>query len=144
MPRPSNAIATLYRLSWRDWLLVARLALFVVPFRHLVPRLGGTTNATLRAGLPGGDLGSRVAWAVRAASHRAPWTTKCFAEAIAAKWMLNRRHVASTLHLGLMRGTDGELLALAWLRCGSRILTGGPSPCSFTTVATFGESPSHS
>ncbi len=148
MPRRSTPVATFLRLSWRDrgllaeaagWLLLARLALRLVPFRRLAPWLGRTRAESLHGDQPGDAQSARVGWAVRTASRRAPWETRCFAEAIAGKAMLKRRRVDSTLYLGLRKADDGEIQAHAWLRCGARTITGGRTSGGFTVIATFAE-----
>ena len=148
MPRRSTPVATFLRLPWRDrgllaeatgWLLVARLALLLVPFRRLAPWLGRAMSESPKVSRRGDELSARVGWAVRTASRRTPWQTKCFAEAIAGKAMLKRRRVDSTLYLGLRKDDVGELQAHAWLRCGGRVITGGRTSGGFTVVATFAE-----
>jgi hypothetical protein len=50
--------------------------------------------------------------------------------------MLNRRHIDSTLYLGVAK-EKGSLIAHAWLRCGSRYVTGKEGVEKFTVVSTF-------
>jgi hypothetical protein len=133
------------RLSWADrrllveaggWLAVARAAVLVVPFRHLAPHLGESMAETPTRALATRERANRVGWAVRAASRATPWKTPCLAEAIAGQRMLRRRHIPSTIYLGLSK--DGEILtAHAWLRCGARVLTGKSERGQFTAVASF-------
>jgi hypothetical protein len=61
-------------------------------------------------------------------------------QAIAAKLMLKRRGIPSTLHLGVAK-EDNRFMAHAWLRSGSIILTGGAGRERFTIISTFAEKP---
>ncbi len=142
----SNALAKLARASWRDrgllveaaaWLAVARLAILALPFRRIAPRLGRAMNES-PASEPRLELGRRVGWAISVASRYAPWRTRCLEQAVAAKAMLRRRGVASTLYLGLARRDAGGE-AHAWLRCGETILTGGAEVSGYAVVAKFAE-----
>ena len=65
-----------------------------------------------------------------------PWKTLCLCEAVAAKIMLNRRQVMSTLYLGVAK-EKGTLIAHAWLRCGTTYVTGKRCMEKFTIVSTF-------
>lgn len=141
-------IRKLLRTTWRERLLLleaagclalARLALLAVPFRKVAPRLGRTMGESLADDPRSEQLGREIARAVQVASRYTPWDTKCLAQAIAGKAMLRWRRVPSTLYLGLAKDGEGELEAHAWLRCGSRILTGDGTRERFTVVARFAE-----
>jgi hypothetical protein len=86
------------------------------------------------------ELLRRIGWAVGVVSHNLPWTSRCLAEAIAGKRMLQKRGVRSTLYLGLAKDEQADLEAHAWLRCGSRVLTGGQASASYAVIASFAES----
>lgn len=142
-------LTKLFRLSWSDWGLLleatlwlglARAALVTLPFRWLARRFG----QLMAESSPDGDPTSRpqlarVSWAVREMSRYTPWQSACLAQAIAAKGMLRRRGIASTLYLGLAKDGQTALVAHAWLRSGSMVLTGGQGRSRYTVVATFAE-----
>ena len=79
----------------------------------------------------------RVAWAVQRASCFTPWKSNCFPQAIAAKYLLHRRGIASTLYLGAAFKMRSELTAHAWLRCGSLYVTGGAGRHHVETLGIF-------
>ncbi|MFQ5527310.1 MAG: lasso peptide biosynthesis B2 protein [Thermoanaerobaculia bacterium] len=146
--RVRRRLAKLGAMSWRDrfllaeavvWLAVARVALWL-PFRWLAPRLGETMAESVERDGPENELGSRVAWAIGTASHVTPWATRCLAEAMAAKAMLRMRGVRTTLYLGMAKDERGEFRAHAWLRCGTRYLTGEAAMREYTVIAKFAES----
>lgn len=145
-------LTTLWLLSWTDrwllleatlWLGVARLAILTVPFRKVAKHLGEQMaesphrdQTALRTRLV------RISWAVHTMSQHTPWESACLAQALAAKAMLRCRGITSTLYLGLAKEQKDEqsgLLAHAWLRSGSMILTGGQGKDHYTVVATFAE-----
>ena len=62
-------------------------------------------------------------------------------QALAARWMLKRRRIPSTLYFGMAKDEDGRLTAHAWLRSGSQTLTGAEEQDGFTVLATFADIP---
>lgn len=138
------------RLSWRERaclgealvsLTAARLALVFIPIKKLAPQLGAQhaqSPETFASPVERAQA-QRVRWALSATSRRVPWRSVCFDQAVAAKWMLRRRALPSTLYLGVARDAQREMLAHAWLRCGDVYVTGAPQHQRFTVVATFAE-----
>lgn len=124
-------------LAWLGW---AKLLLLLVPFRWLAPRLGkpmtespaAITEAERR-------LASRISWAVQSVATHVPFGFACLPQAMAAKWMLRRRRLASTIYLGVARPDEVKFTAHAWLRAGDKILTGRAESRTHTTLATFAE-----
>jgi hypothetical protein len=121
-------------------LSVARLALLVLPFKWLAVTLGRHREET-GTELNSADLccSRMVGQAVCTSANYTPWKSVCLPQAVAAKWMLQRRHIACTLYLGVAKteAAPMELAAHAWLRCGTLILTGRENYTQFTVVATF-------
>jgi hypothetical protein len=121
------------------WLGLARLAILILPFRRIAPLLGRNPAQSPAATAAPRELLARISWAVNTASRHLPWECLCLVQALAAKAMLKRRKVASTLYLGLAKDPDTQLKAHAWLRCGDRILTGEQGVNNFTIIAAFAE-----
>ena len=134
------------RLGWRDRALLveafvfltgACVALRLVPFRRLTPRLGAITTDAPPPGGAGGGRPARIGRAIQAVSRRVPWRTQCLTEAMAAQWMLRRRGLPGVLHLGVQK--DGETMAAhAWTSCGNQTVVGGAGSERFTPLAAFG------
>ena len=111
---------------------LARLTILFVPFRRIAPVLGKTMAETSRDDREHMVVAAGVSYAVETVARHTPWDSKCLARALAAKVMLRRRGVRSTLYLGLGKDGMGGLLAHAWLRYGETIVTGGtrrPESC---------------
>ncbi len=122
------------------WLVWAKLLLLVVPFRWIAPRLGRPmTESAASLTEPGSLLASRISWAVQSVAANVPLGLVCLPQAMAAKWMLRRRHLASTLYLGVARPDEAKFTAHAWLRAGNKILTGRAESRTHTTLASFAE-----
>ena len=121
-------------LEAAGWLAVSRLAVLLLPFRRIAPRLG---QHMIESDFESSDdaLSRNIGWAVEAAARHVPWQAVCLPQAMAAKAMLRRRGIDCTLYLGVV--TDEELKAHAWLRAGSRIITGREGFRSHTVVSTF-------
>jgi hypothetical protein len=118
----------------------ARMAVLILPFRWLARSLGKHMKETDKL-LPPADLklARTIGAAVQTAANYTPWGSVCLPQAVAAQWMLKRRHIAGTLYLGVMKDeTKPEKLAAhAWLRCGPAILTGAKGHRQYTVVSTF-------
>ena len=133
---------------WRDqWLFfkayfllgLARLAINSVPFPKLTKYLGiSMAESPAEAPIHHVVEARRIAWAVRTASQYTPWKSNCFPQAIAAKYLLRRKGIPSTLYLGAAFKARTELEAHAWLRCGQFYVTGGAGHVHFGTVGIFG------
>jgi hypothetical protein len=106
-------------------LILATVAQRLAPFRYVALTLGQSQREAPRAASPrDANLSLRVSRGLQTAAVRLPWHTTCLERAVAAKWMLRRRGVPSTLYLGARRSGAG-LAAHAWLRSGTAIVTGG-------------------
>ncbi len=124
-------------LAWLCWV---KPLLLLVPFRWLAPRLGTPQSESPPAITPAERaLALRVSWAVQSVARHVPLGFVCLPQAIAAKWMLRRRHLASTLYLGLAKPEEMKFTAHAWLRAGDKILTGQAEILNHSTIATFAE-----
>lgn len=140
---------TARRLSGHEWrllieagalLLLARLAVWLAPFRRVAAYLGDEmaespteiTEEQREVALP-------IGWAVRTLGRRLPWMSQCLVQAVAATWMLKRRRIPSTLYFGVAKDDNGRLIAHAWVRSGAKILTGARGHEDYRVVATFAE-----
>ena len=118
----------------------AKLLLLLVPFRWVAPLLGKPqTESPPAITTVERSVVQRVSWAVQSVAAHVPLGFVCLPQAMAAKWMLRRRHLASTLYLGVARPDEVKFTAHAWLRAGDKILTGRAESRTHTTIATFAE-----
>lgn len=134
-------------------LAFARAAVLVRPFNRIAPSLtkqlaAASTTPTQSAQRKAEQhRASQIGWVVRTVGKRTPWKSNCLAQAIAAKRMLQRRQIASTLFLGVAKEAaqqpstapepTAELTAHAWLMCGGDVLTGKREHERFTVVGEF-------
>jgi hypothetical protein len=119
---------------------VARLMVLALPFRWLAASLGKhRSEADAQISASDVTLARKVGQAVCSAASYTPWKSVCLPQAVAAQWMLKRRHIVGTVYLGVAKDeTKPEKLAAhAWLCCGNMILTGAEGHRKFTVVATF-------
>ncbi|CAI6036527.1 lasso peptide biosynthesis B2 protein [Cohnella sp. JJ-181] len=125
------ALEALFYLMW------ARV-LILLPYARYSRYLGRPmTESSLQEGGVCEALADRVSLAVRRAAKLSPLDTRCLVRAMAAMRMLRRRGVESTLYLGTAKDKDGRMIAHAWLRCGSRYVTGAEEMRGFTVVGRF-------
>jgi hypothetical protein len=120
------------------WVAVVKLGLGRIPFATLHRLVtGGGRNGARSAGdraIPG-----QVAWAVTVVSRYVPGPTTCLSRALTVQGMLSRLGSPSRLHVGVIRGTQGEVEGHAWVDCEGRILVGGTTSelGQFTPLAVF-------
>jgi hypothetical protein len=109
---------------------LARAQLVFMPFPKLVERLSGFE------GEAGADpeLLNRVGYAVDAAAGSVPWRSDCFPRAIAAYRLLKRYGIGSTIHLGVERGGENDLLGHAWVTSGDTVVVGGAELDRYTEI----------
>jgi hypothetical protein len=117
-------------------LTITELRIRLIRFTHAAPTFGRPVE---HAHVPLDEVRrahvTRVSRAVKTASRLHPLRPKCLTEALAAKRMLRRRDVASTIYFGLRRRgvaivldgpqPRGEIVPHAWLIAGGESVTGG-------------------
>ena len=134
----------LRRISAKEWALfieawmvmhVSRCVIVFLPFRWLAPLLGKEREEAVED--PGDAMAvMRIAQSIDRAAARAVYRSRCFDQALTAVWMLRVRRIAATLFLGAAQ-QEGVLSAHAWVRSGSRIVTGSRGMKDFTPVARY-------
>ena len=77
------------------------------------------------AGLRKADRSSldRIAWAVTVASRYVP-AASCLTQALATQVLLSRRRHPACLRIGVVKGTDGQFQAHAWVESDGVVVIG--------------------
>jgi hypothetical protein len=133
-------LATLTRHEWALALEatialgVAALRIAVLPFHRVVSTAG---RGDALPAVEREEQVARVRWAVVACARRLPWRTKCFEQGLAAQSMLRRRGIPSSLHYGLAKREDRQLIAHVWLKSGSLDVVGCENIEDFVEFACF-------
>ncbi len=156
--RSRRRLRTLGRMSWSDkalaveslvMLAAARVLVKATPQNKLVSRFGGsriaaaeapgTATNTQPAGLKsvGSRVGAKVGASVEHVARLTWWRSMCLEKALAGKWMLRRRGIASTMYVGMAR-KGSEFIAHAWLVGEGQTLTGAGN-LSYAPLAAFRE-----
>lgn len=113
-------------------LLGVRLALAVLPYRHVEARLRPGGAARRRA--PSPEAHRRTIWAVEAAARRLLPSRPCLTQALVARWLLGRQALATELRIGVAKTARG-LAAHAWLERDGRVILGGNgAPRRYSTI----------
>jgi hypothetical protein len=147
-----SPIELLRKLEARPWserrllaraalsLAIMRVAVDALPFRLIAAATGLGEGRSAQTVDPATEWqAAGVGRAVRVAAAHAPWETTCLAQALAASSLLRRRGISSTLYLAVASddAAPERMIAHAWLRCGSLVLTGATQPGRFTVIASF-------
>lgn len=136
-----------YRLFIEAWffLAVARILIFWIPFRKLLPLIGQQVSqdeAEIETSnqVASSDLLELICISIHRACRRSPWRTKCFEQALSARMMLRRRGKKSIIYFGVRKSISDakeKLEAHAWLICSGVVVTGGENNNTFTIVGRF-------
>lgn len=136
-------------MSWSDRALVAealgtlaaaRLFIKTTSEKRLISRIGHAVKASdggpAIAVSPSGK-GARIGAIVERVARFTWWRSMCLEKALAGKWMLRRRGIASTMYVGMAR--QGEaFVAHAWLVSEGQTLTGAGTTV-YAPLAAFRE-----
>ena len=69
------------------------------------------------------------------AGRHLPGAGTCLTQALAAEVLLRRQGYPSLLHIGVLRGEEGQLEAHAWLKSGDKVVIGGGELERYTPLA---------
>jgi hypothetical protein len=100
--------------------IIAGFILKLLPFR-LITRLFSlsahfNSNAAANTASHTQINSIEIKKALMMSGSLSPWKNKCLVQALAARWMLNRRGMESKLSLGVAKGIDDTIIAHAWLK----------------------------
>jgi hypothetical protein len=126
------------------WLTLALGLLALLPFRRIAGWFGEAVDGDAPlTGLADGRRQAearRIGRAVERAARHLPMNVRCLPQAIAAKAMLGRRGIASTMHFGVQLsdgGSNGRISAHAWVTVGETGVIGLAASAGFTVLARF-------
>jgi hypothetical protein len=121
------------------WLLAARLALRVLPFRWLAKFFERPPKAPEVVGAERERLREEVRWAIHRATRQLPGKTVCFPRAITAQVMLRRRGMGTTLYYGAAKVPGQGLMTHVWVQDGNEGVIGHLMARGYHTLARYPE-----
>lgn len=120
---------------------VAKLAIFTVSFKRLVPRLGISVGVTPWLPLLGPEQERRarqIGRVVQLAARFTPWDSNCYPQAVVARILLGWYGIPYCLFFGVRRDPDSAaFLAHAWVASGRVRVTGRFSFDQYAVVGVF-------
>lgn len=129
-----------YLLFAEAWLslAIARAMLVFLPFRKIVPFMRDAKPARRNCSV-NETLFKSIQLAIGRGCIRSPWRTKCFEQALAAKRMLRKRGLVTTIYFGVCKDPkdNKKFIAHAWLDCEDVRITGGNNVDQYTVLASF-------
>ena len=132
---PPNARAIAAFAEAVGALLVASLAITILPFRLLTRTMGHPRGAA-SVEIDRDRLAAEVTRAIERAARRLPLRIVCLHKALATHWMLRRRGIATHIHYGISPG-GAALKAHVWVDAAGTIIMGEEESQGFAHVATF-------
>jgi hypothetical protein len=120
-------------------LLLARLAIKLLPFHYLVKYINRDTMQINLIGPARDHLRVEVSWAIDHAARFLPGDTVCFPRGIAAQDMLRRRGVGTTLYYGAATLPDIGLTSHVWVQDGANGVVGHKESNDYIILARYPE-----
>lgn len=115
-----------------------RAFILFMPFNKLKKRMGKLKiESSKDVDIEAYRKAKEVRWAVLEAARHTPWESKCLVQALTAAKMMKLRGVSTTVYLGVRKNEKNEMLAHAWVRCGTFYITGGEIRQGYAVVAKF-------
>lgn len=116
---------------------IARFLMLAVPLKKFQPLIGVPKEESPYEIISSKDMKiiKRVRYYSLLACRYTPWESKCLVRALVVSWLLRYYKIPTTIYFGVAKKPD--LLAHAWLRCGTCIVTGGDVQKDFVEVAHF-------
>jgi hypothetical protein len=113
-----------------------RVCILIVPMKYLRRYFGVLEEESAKEESPDRYRQAlRVSYIVNRVCSQTPWESKCLVRALTTQHLLKKKKISSTLYLGVGKN-DENMIAHAWLRCGSYYLTGGNGD-GYVQVAKF-------
>ena len=125
------------------WLLLnlCRLAIRLLSFRRLAPRLGVAYGSRACIPLVCGHQrrrAARIGQTVRLAARWVPWGANCYPQALTACLLLTLYRIPHCLCFGAARNSQGcGFSAHAWVAAGDVRVVGGESFSQYSVLACF-------
>ena len=129
-----------YLLFVEAWCLLhlAKLVILFMPFKKIASWMGSLGVESVHD-LHYTDMFTKIEHAVRRAARYTLHESKCYDQALSAKALLGQSGLPATIYFGLAKENDNQLIAHAWVRSGTKIITGKGGMERFTVVACFGD-----
>ncbi len=121
------------------YLLLARLALRVLPFRRIAAWLNRPSQRAELTGEERERIRKEVVWAIERTARHLPGETVCFPRGLAAQTMLRRRSISTTLYYGAATLPERGLTAHVWVQDGDEGVVGHREAGSYHILARYPE-----
>lgn len=120
------------------WLIYASVLARVIPLKWFSSLLG-EFKKEINIDLDSKQLGLILVLKknIRRIKRILPWKVKCFEEAIAAKKVLGKYKISSTLYLGVDKNKEKGLIAHAWLKVGRDVIIGEKGHKKYAVVGFY-------
>jgi hypothetical protein len=124
-------------LEARLYLLAARLAIRLLPFRRLTGYFERPAARPEQAGAARAQAIKDVRWAIWTATRHQRERVVCFPRAVAAQAMLRRRGVSTTLYYGAASREGEGLSAHVWVQDGEAEVVGKRSAAGIKVLGRY-------
>jgi hypothetical protein len=121
------------------WICIAWFCVRILPFRRLVPHLGGAVKKQAEFKISTSTQSAKeMAALLNSLTRYLPWNATCLMQVLAAQFWLKRHGIPATIYFGVNTGEDSAAIeAHAWLLCGDEILVGKSEAGQFKPITVF-------
>ena len=120
------------------WLIYAFVLVRIIPLRWFSDLLGEYNKIDENEIKPDQlKFVNMLTKSVRRWKRYLPWKVKCFEEALAAKKVLEKCGIETTLYLGVAKKDKDKLKAHAWLKSGGKFIVGEKAYKQFAIVGFY-------
>lgn len=117
---------------------IYRMCIKFIPFKKLNKYMGKLNEESTNCiNINNYRIAKQVGVAILTISRFTPWESKCLVQALTAQKMMKKRKISTTLYLGVKKDDENQLIAHAWIRCGTFYITGGAIRQKYSVVAKY-------
>lgn len=117
---------------------IYRVCIKLIPFKKLNKYMGKLNEESTNCiNINNYRIAKQVGVAILTISRFTPWESKCLVQALTAQKMMKKRKISTTLYLGVKKDDENQLIAHAWIRCGTFYITGGAIRQRYSVVAKY-------
>jgi len=119
------------------FMIFSKIALTLFSFKWVASMMGELMAESLEVDNHKKKELKVISEAIKISDRNIPMETACYVQALAAKLMINRRNLKSTIYLGIRKDEEGDTRGHAWLRCGTFVVTGKERKKKYQVIATY-------
>jgi hypothetical protein len=117
---------------------LVKLTLLFLPFNRVLKWQGSiNVESPCFSDEISADFRKSLQSAIRLCSKYTIWKTECYAQALTAKIILNKKGIPGTVYIGFKKSVNGAYMGHAWVRSFDRFICGYEEKNSYTVHSFY-------